>query len=169
MKDTHKINPAVVALSFTHDAVVLREIDKSTALDKATALLLEVLTETNEAVSAKLYTVDAEKEQQYLAQVTHLYGAFTHNAGNLVGVIAIEEDAIERIVVQQAFQGQGIGAEMLRAARIAFNAEYVDVFADNKRALNFFEAQGMSMFDETAPEPGDLSAEHFYKIIHLMY
>lgn len=169
MKDTHKINPAVVALSFTHDAVVLREIDKSTELHKAAALLVEVLTETNDTVGEKLYAIDAEKEQQYLAQVTHLYGAFTHNAGDLVGVVAVEEDAIERIVVQKAFQGNGIGTEMLRAARIAFDAEYVDVFADNKRALNFFEAQGMSMFDETAPEPGDLSAEHFHKIIHLMY
>ena len=58
---------------------------------------------------------------------------------------------------------------MMRAMRSTFDAEYVDVFALNSEALAFFEAQGMAMFDETAPETGDLMAKSPHKVIHLMY
>lgn len=166
---TDKNNKAVFGLSFTHDVVALREIDKEKELDDAVALLIKTLGETDAEIGKTLYGTDADSEHAFLENVSHLYGAFTHDDNTLVGLIAVEDDAVERIVVQREFQDKGIGAEMMRAVRIVFDAEYVDVFADNKRALAFFEAQGMSMFDETAPEPGDLSATSPYKIVHLMY
>ncbi len=162
-------NTASIDLSFTHDIAVLREINKHDELDSVVALVVTTLKETNEAVGKALYSLDVALERTYLDGVSHLLGAFLRDTDALVGVIAIEEDAIERIIVQKPFQCQGIGAEMMRAVRILLGAEYVDVFTDNKRALKFFEMQGMAMFDETAPEPGDLSAKSPYGITHLMY
>ena len=155
--------------SAVHEAIELRELDKQKELDLAVTLLLDALNVVNEQVGTPLYDLDADREHHYLSDVSHLYGAFDKTTNVLVGIIAVEEDAIERIAVQPKLWRRGIGAEMMRAMRSTFDAEYVDVFALNSEALAFFEAQGMAMFDETAPETGDLMAKSPHKVIHLMY
>lgn len=156
------------AITFNHESVSLRALEKGEIIE-ATNLLMEALEAVNKTASKQLYLDDAETTQAYLEGVSHLYGAFDKASNELVGMIAVEEDAIERVAVKIGREGEGIGAEMMRAVRIAFGAEYADVYEANSAGLHFFEAVGMSMYNETAPEEGDLMAENPHKVIHLMY
>ncbi len=155
-------NASSEAFSFSIKPIL--EAEKSVAA----ALVQQSLEKANQNAGKNLYPSSEAETLAFLETVSECYGAYDAS-GNLMGVIAIEEDAVERIAVEPALWRRGIGRKLMAFARTKFGAEYADIFEENAGALQFFEALGMSMFDETAPEPGDLLAENPHKIIHLMY
>lgn len=153
----------------SESSFMLMKLTKEDEIQSAANLLWEALQNCNQKQKKKLYRQSLEKEQQFLAEISELYGVYDKNAGNWIAMIAVEEDSVERIAVVKEYQRQGIGRALMHFACEKLSATYVDVYADNLPALRFFESCGLSMFDETAPEPGDLMAEDPHKIIHLMY
>ena len=167
------VNASNEAFSF-----VLKKLETDAEKEIAGKVVYAGLQQSNALAGKALYTNSEAEETAFLSGVSELYGIFEseHELGNrlettseLIAVIAVEEDSIERIAVIKEKQRQGIGRALLYFAHESLNAEYADVYADNMPALQCFEHCGLSMFDETEPEAGDLMAESPYKVIHLMY
>lgn len=151
------------------DALSLKKLDQDDEILAAVVLLETALAQSNQVAGKKLYRQTVEEMKQFLGEISELYGVYDRAANRLIAMLAVEEDSIERIAVDNSFQRRGIGAALMRFAQENLSANYVDIYADNRPALHFFESCGLSMFDETAPEPGDLMAADPHKIIHLMY
>lgn len=167
------VNASNEAFSF-----VFKKLGTDAEKEAAGKVVYAELQQSNALAGKTLYSNSEAEEIAFLSEVSELYGVFEsrnesrnalENKSKLIAVIAVEEDSIERIAVIKAQQHQGIGSALLYFAHEVLNAEYADVYADNEPALRFFEHCGLSMFDETEPEAGDLMAESPHKVIHLMY
>ncbi len=149
-------------------AFSLRKLKAETEIHAAAQLLCQALLESNQLVGKTLYCLEVESEQIFLANISELYGVFETITDQLIAMIAVEEDSIERIAVAKSYQRRGLGRALLYFAHQQLSAEYMDIYADNVPALRLLTDYGFSMFDETAPEPGDLMAEDPHTVIHLM-
>ncbi|MHC5225478.1 GNAT family N-acetyltransferase [Ignatzschineria sp. LJL83] len=159
------VNASNEAFSF-----VLKKLEAVAEKETAGKVVYAGLEQSNALAGKTLYTNSEAEEIAFLSEVSELYGIFeSENESELIAVLAVEEDSIERIAVIKEKQHRGIGSALLYFAHEVLNAEYADVYADNVPALRFFEHCGLSMFDETEPEAGDLMAESPHKVIHLMY
>lgn len=167
------VNASNEAFSF-----VFKKLGTDAEKEAAGKVVYAELQQSNALAGKTLYSNSEAEEIAFLSEVSELYGVFEsrnesrnalENKSKLIAVIAVEEDSIERIAVMKEQQYQGIGRALLYFAHEVLNAEYADVYADNEPALRFFEHCGLSMFDETEPEAGDLMAESPHKVIHLMY
>ena len=150
------------------DSWVLKALKGDAEIHLAATLLSHALSESNKIAGKTLYRQTLEETQQFLTGISALYGVYEKAGEALIAILAVEEDSIERIAVEASFQHRGIGSALMQFAKESLEARYVDVYADNQQALHFFESCGFSMFDETAPEPGDLMVKDPHKVIHLM-
>ena len=146
----------------------LKKLHHEFEIEAVAILLWAALEATNKLSGHRLYRQKMEETKAFLATISELYGVYIAGNDTPIAMLAVEEDSIERIAVSPGYQQRGIATALMVFAKEKLTAEYVDVYADNQPAVHFFEHCGLSMFDETAPEPGDLMAKDPYKIIHLM-
>ncbi len=146
----------------------IKNIEDQKEIRQAATLLTQSLTAINREVGKILYHVDLESEVAFLSATTTSLALYDVNTTKMLGMIAIEEDSIERIAIDPAYWRQGLGRILFERAIEEFHVRYIDVATDNQRAVAFVEAMDMAMFDETAPEPGDLLAKTPHSITHFM-
>lgn len=147
----------------------LEKLNSEVQIAEAATLLWDVLAASNQLLGVRLYRQTLPETKALLAKISELYGVYEGASARLVALLAVEDDSIERLAVVDSEQRQGLGRALMTFAKERLSAEYVDVYAENVPALRFFESCGLSMFDETTPEPGDLMASDPHPIIHLMY
>lgn len=129
----------------------------------AATLLYQRLEEINNAVQKPLYPATEAETIALLSDISILLGAYCD--GELIGVVAIEEDAVERIAVDKEWIRLGVGTALMQAAE-AKGASYIDLYRENKGAVQFIEALGYGIYDITEPEAGDLLAKDPASLLH---
>ncbi len=165
MKQHNHSNASIEAFSFFLAPIVERS---DTEIDQLMIIWKSAVEAVNQRCGKPLYQVDEAHTVTLLQTITALMGAYDKESRRLLGFIAIEEDSIERFAVLPSDQRQGIGSALLTAAQEHYQAEYLDLYQENREAIQFFEKRGFTPFDETIPEPGDLLAEP-YAIAHLKW
>lgn len=165
MKHNNHSNASMGAFSFFLAPIVERS---NAEIDQLMSIWNSAVEAVNQRCGKSLYKVDEGQTSALLQAMTTLLGAYDQESERLLGFIAIEEDSIERFAVLPSDQCQGIGSALLTAAQEHYQAEYLDLYQDNRVAIQFFEKRGFTPFDETIPEPGDLLAEP-YAITHLKW
>ena len=65
--------------------------------------------------------------------------------GKVVGVISTSADYIEGLFVLPEFWGMGIGTKLLNSATAGKNEVFLQVYADNERALGFYKKNGFEI------------------------
>jgi putative acetyltransferase len=65
--------------------------------------------------------------------------------GKVVGVISTSADCIEGLFVLPEFWNRGIGTELLNYATAGKDEVFLQVYTDNKRALNFYRKHGFEI------------------------
>ena len=134
-------------------------------IELAGALLCQRLAEINSAVGKSLYSATLPETIAFLGGISTLIGAYFED--ELIGILAAEEDAIERIAVDKEWIRLGVGSALIRAAEEQ-GATYIDIYRDNAGAVKFIEALGYGIYDLTEPEAGDLLADVPHAIMHFM-
>ena len=76
-----------------------------------------------------------------------VHGAF--EGGALVAIIAFRTDWIDQLYVLPEVQGRGVGSELLRVAKRAFDCLQLWTFQRNLSARRFYEARGFALVEET--------------------
>lgn len=165
MKQHNHSNASTEAFSFFLAPIEARS---DTEIDQLMTIWKRAVEAVNQRCGKSLYKVDEAQTAALLQAITTLLGAYDQESRRLLGFIAIEEDSIERFAVLPSDQHQGIGSALLKAAQEHYQAEYLDLYQENRAAIQFFEKRGFTPFDETIPEPGDLLAEP-YAIAHLKW
>lgn len=74
-----------------------------------------------------------------------LSNTFVYDDGIIKGIIRINENEIEKLFVEPQFQSRGIGAELLRFAVEAMNANFLWVLEYNKRGISFYQKHGFQL------------------------
>ena len=67
------------------------------------------------------------------------------HVGKVVGVVSSSADYIEGLFVLPEFWGKGIGTELLNSATIGKDEIFLQVYADNERAVNFYRKNGFEI------------------------
>ena len=65
--------------------------------------------------------------------------------GKVVGVVSSSADCIEGLFVLPEFWGRGIGTELLNSAMLGKEELFLQVYADNERAVNFYRKNGFEI------------------------
>ena len=65
--------------------------------------------------------------------------------GKVVGVVSSSADCIEGLFVLPEFWGRGIGTELLNSAMSGKDELFLQVYADNERAINFYRKNGFEI------------------------
>ena len=65
--------------------------------------------------------------------------------GRIAGVISYTENYIEGLFVLPDFWNKGIGTELLNCASSGKNELYLQVYADNERAIGFYRKNGFEI------------------------
>lgn len=73
---------------------------------------------------------------------------FVYDDGVIKGFVLVKEQEIDKLHIESFFQGQGIGALLLRHAIEACGAKYLWVLEKNTRALGFYQSQGLNTTKE---------------------
>lgn len=68
--------------------------------------------------------------------------------GDIVGFIGLNENYIEGIFVNRAFQSEGIGSALIEYAKAKHSVLTLNVYEKNKRALSFYIKQGFEITDK---------------------
>ena len=76
-----------------------------------------------------------------------VHGAF--EGGALAGIIAFRSDWIDQLYVLPEVQGRGVGSELLKVAKRAFDCLQLWTFQRNLGARRFYEARGFALVEET--------------------
>jgi GNAT superfamily N-acetyltransferase len=69
--------------------------------------------------------------------------------GALAGIIAFRSDWIDQLYVLPEVQGRGVGSELLKVAKRAFDCLQLWTFQRNLGARRFYEARGFELVEET--------------------
>lgn len=67
------------------------------------------------------------------------------HVGKVVGVVSSSADCIEGLFVLPEFWGRGIGTELLNSAMSGKDELFLQVYADNERAINFYRKNGFEI------------------------
>lgn len=65
--------------------------------------------------------------------------------GKVVGVVSSSADCIEGLFVLPEFWGRGIGTELLNSAMSGKDELFLQVYADNERAVRFYKKNGFEI------------------------
>ena len=74
--------------------------------------------------------------------------------GIVKGLIRIVDKEIVELYVEQFFQGQGIGAELIEYAKKEHDAKFLWVLEKNADAIRFYEAHGFHLTENKKLEEG---------------
>lgn len=69
--------------------------------------------------------------------------------GRIYGFIGLNKDHIEGIFVRAAHRSEGIGKELLEAAKPGHNTLTLNVYRKNGRAIQFYRRNGFAVDGET--------------------
>lgn len=89
-----------------------------------------------------------EMAQEYKDGTEALQNTFVYDDGVVKGIIRINGTEIEKLYVEPQFQGQGIGAALLKYAVSGFNAKYLWALEYNTRGIEFYKRNGFSLNGE---------------------
>ena len=93
----------------------------------------------------------------YLNEPERLHRTWLYDDGVVKGLVVVRGEEIEKLYVEPAFQGRGIGAELLEHAVGRLGARWLWALEKNAGALRFygrhgFEPTGERKFEEGTPE-----------------
>ena len=93
----------------------------------------------------------------YLNEPERLRRTWLYDDGVVKGLVVVRGEEIEKLYVEPAFQGRGIGAELLEHAVGHLGARWLWALEKNAGALRFygrhgFEPTGERKFEEDTPE-----------------
>ena len=84
-----------------------------------------------------------------------LNSIWVYEADSIVkGLIRIVEKEVVELYVEQFFQGQGIGAELIEFAKKEHDVKFLWVLEKNAAAIRFYEAHGFHITGNRMPEEG---------------
>ena len=84
-----------------------------------------------------------------------LNSIWVYEADSIVkGLIRIVEKEVVELYVEQFFQGQGIGAELIEFAKKEHDVKFLWVLEKNVDAIRFYEAHGFHITDNKVLEEG---------------
>lgn len=90
---------------------------------------------------------DLVKEQLPHASIT------VYEEGNeILGFIGISDDFIAGLFVQEGVQSKGIGTQLLNEAKQNADTLKLDVYKENKQAIQFYSKHGFTVSDENDTE-----------------
>lgn len=74
--------------------------------------------------------------------------SYVYDDGVVKGVIRVSGNEIEKLFVEPQFQGQGIGAKLLRYAVGELNADELWALEYNTRGISFYQRHGFELTGE---------------------
>ena len=106
-----------------------------------------VYEKSNNAVSLKVASGFFKKDKKKFISSTlrNCKNSVYEHEGKIVGVISSSADYIEGLFVLPGFWGRGIGTELLNSVTDGKNEIFLQVYADNKRAVNFYQKNGFEI------------------------
>lgn len=85
---------------------------------------------------------------EYLENADTLHHTYVYDDGIIKGIIRINGEEIEKLYVEPQFQGQQIGAALLRFAVQKYGASRLWVLEYNQRGAAFYERNGFRLTGE---------------------
>lgn len=106
-----------------------------------------VYEKSNNAVSLKVSPGFFKKDKKKFTSSTlrSCKSSVYEHEGKVVGIISSSADCIEGLFVLPEFWNRGIGTELLNYATTGKDEVFLQVYADNKRALNFYRKNGFEI------------------------
>ena len=102
---------------------------------------------SNNAVSLKVTPGFFRKDKKKFISSTlrNCRNSVYEYEGKVVGIISSSADYIEGLFVLPGFWGRGIGTELLNSVMSGKDELFLQVYADNERALNFYRKNGFEI------------------------
>ena len=100
--------------------------------------------------------------RQYLNDPDLLHRAWVYDDGVVKGLTVVKGPEIEKLYVEPAFQGRGIGAALLAYAVDALGARWLWALEKNEGALRFYARHGFTPTGARMPEAG--TAEYLVQL-----
>lgn len=106
-----------------------------------------VYEKSNDALSLKVAPdfFKKDKKKFVTSTIRCCKNSVYEHEGKVVGVVSSSADYIEGLFVLPEFWGKGIGTELLNSATIGKDEIFLQVYADNKRAINFYRKNGFEI------------------------
>lgn len=92
--------------------------------------------------------------REYLEDPDRLARTRVFDDGVVKGLVVVNGDEIEKLYVEPAFQGQGVGARLLAYAVESLGARWLWALEKNDRALRFYARHGFMPTGERTLEEG---------------
>lgn len=86
---------------------------------------------------------------EYRSGSEALRSTYVCDDGVVRGMIRVQGDEIVKLYVEPQFQGQGIGAKLLRFAVETLGASWLWALEYNKRGIAFYQRNGFALTGET--------------------
>ena len=106
-----------------------------------------VYEKSNNALSLKVSPDFFKKDKKKFTSSTlrSCKNSVYEHEGKVVGVVSSSEDCIEGLFVLPEFWNKGIGTELLNSATDGKDEIFLQVYADNERALKFYRKNGFEI------------------------
>ncbi|MBO4440872.1 GNAT family N-acetyltransferase [bacterium] len=103
--------------------------------------------QSNDALSLKVEPGFFKKDKKKFTSSTlrSCKNSVYEYEGKVVGVISTSADCIEGLFVLPDFWNKGIGTELLNSAMSGKDELFLQVYADNRRAVNFYKKNGFEI------------------------
>ena len=102
--------------------------------------------------------------RKYLEDPGHLRRIRVYDDGVVKGLVDVNGEEIEKLYVEPAFQGRGIGAALLEYAVTRLGANWLWALEKNDGALRFYARHGFTPTGERKFEEG--TPEYLVKLRH---
>ena len=89
--------------------------------------------------------------EEYREQPERIERTFVYDDGVVKGFIRVNGTEIEKLFVEPAFIGQGIGGRLIEHALINTQAKRLLVLEKNERAIRFYRRHGFHTTDKRQP------------------
>lgn len=106
-----------------------------------------VYEKSNNALSLKVTPGFFKKDKKKFVTSTlrSCKNSVYEHVGKVVGIISFSSDCIEGLFVLPEFWGRGIGTELLNSVSSGKDELFLQVYADNERAINFYRKNGFEI------------------------
>lgn len=94
----------------------------------------------------------ADTAAEYTEGSQHLKNSFVYDDGVIKGVVCVSDSEIKKLYVEPAFQGQGIGAELLKFAVTEKGGSRLWALEYNTRGISFYQRNGFVLTGEKIVE-----------------
>ena len=126
-----------------------------------------VYEKSNNALALKVSPVFFKKDKKNFTSSTirNCKTSVYEHEGKVVGIISSSEDCIEGLFVLPDFWNRGIGTELLNYATAGKDEVFLQVYADNKRAINFYRKNGFEITGNGVCQMTDLPYFEMRKVM----